>query len=133
MINISELTPEEAHSLSKFLANITEYSDLEALALITKTGLRLAFSSIPEYNINPDLFSSLSAVVIQSGGDAIETLGYHNVLEIILRGENGFIILSSAGRFVLMGASREIADLSKVVSVFRYYAGEIKKRYPEEK
>ncbi len=128
---MSDLTPEEAQGLSKFLGNITEHSELEALALITREGLRLAFSSIPGYEVDPDLFSSLSAVAVQAGNDAISTLGFHNMLEVILRGKDAFIILSDAGKFFLMGASRKIEDLGKVVSVFRYYAGEIKKRYPK--
>jgi len=127
---MAELTPDEAQSLSSFLGSITEYSELDALALITREGIRLAFSAIPEYNVDPDLFSSLSAVVVQSGSDAIDSLGFKNMLEIILRGDNGFIILSVAGRFFLMGASRESADLGKVVKVFRYYSREIQKRYP---
>ncbi|MFW9999653.1 MAG: roadblock/LC7 domain-containing protein [Candidatus Hodarchaeota archaeon] len=112
------------------MGSITEYSELEALALITREGLRLAFSAIPGYNLDPDLFSSLSAVVVQSGSDAVAALGYTNLLEVVLRGDNGFIILSAAGRFFLMGASRETADLGKVVKVFRYYSAEISKRYP---
>ncbi|TKJ19137.1 MAG: hypothetical protein CEE43_16270 [Promethearchaeota archaeon Loki_b32] len=127
---MSDLTPEEATALSNFLGSITEYSELEALALITREGLRLAFSAIPGYNLDPDLFSSLSAVVVQSGSDAVAALGYTNMLEVVLRGDNGFIILSAAGRFFLMGASRDIADLGKIVKVFRYYSQEISKRYP---
>ncbi|NVM38395.1 MAG: roadblock/LC7 domain-containing protein [Candidatus Lokiarchaeota archaeon] len=127
---MSDLTPEEASALSNFLGSITEYSELEALALITREGLRLAFSAIPGYNLDPDLFSSLSAVVVQSGSDAVAALGYTNMLEVVLRGDNGFIILSAAGRFFLMGASRQIADLGKIVKVFRYYSQEISKRYP---
>jgi len=127
---MSDLNPEEAHALSNFLGSITEYSELEALALITREGLRLAFSAIPGYNMDPDLFSSLSAVVVQSGTDAIAALGFTDMLEVVLRGDNGFIILSAAGRFFLMGASRQTADLGKIVKVFRYYAGEINKRYP---
>ena len=128
---MSNLTPEEARSLSNFLANITEHTELEALALVTNEGLRLAFSCIPGYEIDPDLFSSLSAVVMKSGSDAINALGYQNMLEVVLRGEDAFIILSAAGRFFLMGGSSQIADLGKVVSVFRYYSQEIGKRYPE--
>jgi len=127
---MSDLTPEEAHSLSKFLGNITEHTELEALALVTRDGLRLAFSCIPDYEVDPDLFSSLSAVVMQSGQDAIDSLGYTHLLEVVLRGADAFIILSAAGRFFLMGASRKIEDLGKIVTVFRYYAGEIGKRYP---
>ncbi len=128
---MAELTPDEATSLSKFLGSITEYSELEALALVTREGLRLAFSAIPGYTVDPDLFSSLSAVVVQSGSDAIETMGYTNMLEVVLRGDSGFIILSAAGRFFLVGASRQMPDLGKVVKVFRYYAQEINKRYPQ--
>lgn len=127
---MSDLTPDQAQSLSKFLGNITEHTELEALALVTRDGLRLAFSCIPDYEVDPDLFSSLSAVVMQSGHDAIESLGYNHLLEVVLKGENAFIILSAAGRFFLMGASRNIEDLGKIVTVFRYYAGEIEKRYP---
>ncbi len=125
------LTSEEAQNLSNFLGNITEHTELEALALVTNEGLQLAFSCIPEYDINPDLFSSLSAVVMKSGSDAISTMGYTNMLEVVLRGRDAFIILSAAGRFFLMGASRSISDLGKIVSVFRYYSSEIQKRYPE--
>ncbi|MHA1106214.1 MAG: hypothetical protein ACTSPN_10935 [Promethearchaeota archaeon] len=121
---MSNLTQDEAHNLSLFLGNITEHTELEALALVTREGLRLAFSCIPDYNVDPDLFSSLSAVV------SIESLGFNNLLEVVLRGGDAFIILSSAGRFFLMGASRKIEDLGKIVTVFRYYAQEISKRYP---
>ncbi len=127
---MSDLTQDQASSLSKFLGNITEHTELEALALVTNDGLRLAFSCIPDYDVDPDLFSSLSAVVMQSGHDAIDSLGYNNLLEVVLRGINAFIILSGAGRFFLMGASRKIEDLGKIVTVFRYYAGEIGRRYP---
>ncbi len=129
---MSDLTQEQAGSLSKFLGNITEHTELEALALVTNDGLRLAFSCIPDYDVDPDLFSSLSAVVMQSGHDAIDSLGYENLLEVVLRGSNAFIILSGAGRFFLMGASRKIEDLGKIVTVFRYYAGEIGRRYPAQ-
>lgn len=127
---MAELTPDEAQSLSQFLGSITEYSELDSLALITREGLRLAFSAVPGYSVDPDLFASLSAVVMQSGSDAIDSLGYTNMLEVILRGDNGFIILSSAGRFFLMGASRQMPELGKVVKIFRYYSKEIGTRYP---
>ena len=129
---MSDLTQEQATGLSKFLGNITEHTELEALALVTNDGLRLAFSCIPDYDVDPDLFSSLSAVVMQSGHDAIDSLGFNNLLEIVLRGLNAFIILSEAGRFFLMGASRKTEDLGKIVTVFRYYASEIGKRYPNQ-
>jgi len=82
---MSDLSQEQAISLSRFLGNITEHTELEALALVTNEGLRLAFSCIPDYDVDPDLFSSLSAVVMQSGHDAIDSLGFKNLLEVVLR------------------------------------------------
>ena len=104
--------------------SVLEHTELEALALITIEGLQLAFSCIPGYDINPDLFSSLSAVVMKSASDAIDSMGFKKMLEVVLKGQNGFIILSAAGKFFLLGASRNIGDLGKIVTVFRYYAGE---------
>jgi len=74
----------------EWLGNITE--DIEALALVSNDGLRLAFSCIPDYDVDPDLFSSLSAVVMQSAQDAIDFLGNNRLLEVVLRGTSGFII-----------------------------------------
>ncbi len=45
---MSDLTQDQAGSLSKFLGNITEHTELEALELVTNDGIRLDFSLIPE-------------------------------------------------------------------------------------
>lgn len=69
---------------------------------------------------------------MKSASDAIDSMGFKKMLEVVLKGQNGFIILSAAGKFFLLGASRNIGDLGKIVTVFRYYAGEIGKRYPPD-
>ncbi|MHA1341057.1 MAG: roadblock/LC7 domain-containing protein [Promethearchaeota archaeon] len=129
---MSDLTPEEAQNLAVFLGNITQHTELEALALVTREGLRLAFSAIPEYDINPDQLSSMAAVILQSGVEAVQRLGYDYLLECVVRGKQSFLVLASAGRFFLIGASRDTKDLGKIVSVFRYYAKKIAEYYPEQ-
>ena len=128
---MSNLTPEEAQNLAVFLGNITQHTDLEALALVTREGMRLAFSAVPGYNINPDQLSSMAAVILQAGVEAVEKMGYDYLSECVLRGKKSFIVLAAAGRFFLVGASRDIKDLGKIVSVFRYYARKIAESYPE--
>ena len=113
------------------LVDMLEYSELDALCLITREGLRLAFSAIPGYAIDPDLLSSLGAVVVQSGDDATNSLGYKNTLEVILCGNNSSIFLIATGRFFLICASRQISKLEKNIQVVRHYAGEIAKKYPQ--
>ncbi|MHA1731648.1 MAG: roadblock/LC7 domain-containing protein [Promethearchaeota archaeon] len=127
---MSELTAEEAQNLAMYLAGVTEHTELEALALVTREGIRLAFSAIPGYEINPDLLASMSAAILQAGENAVERLGYTNFMEVVMRGPSAFLLLSAAGRFFLIGASRTIKDLGKTVSVFRYYSKEIGKSYP---
>lgn len=129
---MSQLTEVEANILAQYLAGITSHTDLEALALVTREGLRLAFSAVPGFDINPDVLSAMSEVILQAGDDAVDKLGYRNLLEVVVRGTNAFLLLAAAGRFFLIGASRDIKDLGKTVAVFRHYAGEISKSYPQE-
>ena len=62
----------------------------------------------------------------------VEKLGYRNLLEVVVRGSNAFLLLAAAGQFFLIGTSRDIKDLGKTVAVFRHYAAEIEKSYPHE-
>lgn len=129
---MSNLTPDEAQNLAVYLGNITEHTDLEALALVTREGMRLAFSAVPGYDINPDQLSSMAAVILQAGVEAVEKMGYDYLSECVVRGQGSYLVLAAAGRFFLAGASRDVKDLSKVVSVFRYYAKKIAESYPEQ-
>jgi predicted regulator of Ras-like GTPase activity (Roadblock/LC7/MglB family) len=127
---MSSLSAEEANQLSAFLGNITDNTDLDALALVTREGMRLAFSAVEGTQINPDQFSAMSAVLLQAGFDTIQKLGFSTLLEVVLRGSSSFLVLASAGKFFLIGGSRAVRDLGKVVAVFRYYAKKIADSYP---
>ncbi|MFX0102756.1 MAG: hypothetical protein ACFFCS_24525 [Candidatus Hodarchaeota archaeon] len=127
---MSELTEAEAQALATYLGQIINHTDLEALALVGRTGDRLAFSAVPGTTINPDMLCSMSAVLLQAGDQAVMKIGYKHTLEVVLRGGNAFIVLSAAGRFFLVGASEMLKEMGKIVSVFRYYAKEIAKSYP---
>lgn len=125
------LTEKDAQNLSAYLANITQTSELDALALVTREGMRLAYSAVEGYNINPDSLCAMGAVLLQSGLDSVVKIGYNKLLEVVLRGKQSFMVISSAGRFFLIGASRSLKDLGKDVTVFRYYAQKIAEAYPD--
>jgi predicted regulator of Ras-like GTPase activity (Roadblock/LC7/MglB family) len=125
------LTSDDAENLATYLSQITEHTELEALALVTRDGMRIAFSAIEGYKIDPDHLSSMSAVILQSSAEAVEKIGFNFLSECVIRGDSGsFLVLAAAGRFFLIGASRTVQDLSKVVSVFRYYSKQIAETYP---
>ncbi|MHA1718944.1 MAG: hypothetical protein ACTSWX_01070 [Promethearchaeota archaeon] len=121
---------KSAEELSAYLANITSNTELDALALVSREGMRLAFSAVPGYNINPDSLCAMGAVILQSGEESVSKIGFNKLIEVVLRGKKSFMVISSAGRFFLIGASQVIKDLGKTVTVFRYYAGKIAELYP---
>ncbi|MHA1521555.1 MAG: hypothetical protein ACTSVZ_09875 [Promethearchaeota archaeon] len=126
------LNEEDAANLSAYLSNITQNTELEALALVTKEGMRLAFSAIPGYQVDPDSLCAMGAVLLQSGSDSVAKIGFNKLIEVVLRGTKSFMVISAAGRFFLIGASRSIRDLGKTVAVFRFYAGKISETYPKD-
>jgi len=107
------LSESDAASLSAYLANITSNTELDA-----------------GYTINPDSLCAMGAVLLQSGEESVSKIGYNKLIEVVLRGKKSFMVISSAGRFFLIGASQVIKDLGKTVTVFRYYAGKIAELYP---
>jgi predicted regulator of Ras-like GTPase activity (Roadblock/LC7/MglB family) len=127
---MSSLNESDANELSAYLANITSNTELDALALVSREGMRLAFSAVPGYQINPDSLCAMGAVLLQSGEESVSKIGYNKLIEVVLRGKKSFMVISSAGRFFLIGASQVIQDLGKTVTVFRYYAGKIAELYP---
>ena len=124
------LDNQQATELSGFLSNITQNTELEALALVSTEGMRLAFSAIPEYEVDPDQLCALGAVLLRNGEESVSKIGFNNLVEVVLRGKKSFMVISAAGRFFLIGASRTIKDLGKTVTVFRFYAGKIADIYP---
>ncbi len=128
---MSKLSSEEAAQLSAYLSEITNHTDLDAIALVSREGMRLAFSAVEGYEIEPDLFAAMTAVILQAGHDSVMKLGFDKLLEVVLRGSESFMVVSSAGRFFVVGASKNVKELAKIVAVFRFYAGKIAERYPE--
>jgi predicted regulator of Ras-like GTPase activity (Roadblock/LC7/MglB family) len=119
------MSDDEAKQLAMYLREITLYTELETLALVTKAGRRVAFSSTKGVDIDPDLLSAISAVLLQTGIEAVSKLEFEPLFELIVRGEKGIIVVTDAGPLVLIGAGVKIESLGHVVSVFRHFGREI--------
>ena len=125
-----QLTAEQKRRLIKLLQEIVRYADLEALALVTKTGMSVAFFS--ETNADPDLFSALSAAVLNTGNMVSEKMETGKLWEVVVRGELGYTILANAEDFILIGASKETHSLGLAIRVLRRYAEKIPEVFKEE-
>lgn len=126
------LTPEQRMRLFKLLQEIVRYADLEALALVSKTGIKIAFFS--EKDADADLFSAISAAVSATGSMVTDKMGQGKLLEVTVFGDEGYTILSSAGtEYILIGASREFYSLGLAVRVLRRYSARIPAVFEDEK
>ena len=52
------------------------------------------------------------------------------ISEAIIRADNGYVVVTNAGRFVVVGAGRDIKNLMKTVKVFRIAAKRIGENFP---
>ncbi|MHA1238338.1 MAG: roadblock/LC7 domain-containing protein [Candidatus Odinarchaeia archaeon] len=116
------LPPDKAEKLAYYLKEIASRTELEALAVVTKTGDRLAFRTINEEEIDSDLISALSAAMLHVGESAASKMGFKNLWEVIVTGEEGYLVLSEAGNVLIVGCGRLMDDLTKTVTVFRHFS-----------
>ena len=88
-------------SLNKVLKNLqTGSPDVEASALITEDGLMIA-SSLAQ-DLDETRVAGMSATLLSLGTRASAELRRGEVEEVIVRGEQGYVVMISAGRGVLL-------------------------------
>jgi predicted regulator of Ras-like GTPase activity (Roadblock/LC7/MglB family)/type II secretory pathway predicted ATPase ExeA len=88
-------------SLNKVLKSIqTGSPDVEASALITEDGLMIA-SALPQ-DLDETRVAGMSATLLSLGTRAAAELGRGNVEEVVVRGEQGYAVMITAGRGVLL-------------------------------
>ena len=92
---------ERTESLNKILKNLQSGSpDVEASALITEDGLIIA-SSLPQ-DLDDVTVGGMSATLLHLGTRASATLNRGEVKEVIVRGDEGYGVMVSAGSGVLL-------------------------------
>jgi predicted regulator of Ras-like GTPase activity (Roadblock/LC7/MglB family) len=126
------LDKEKASKLASYLSNIAMKSELEALAVVTREGTRLAFKTVGNKEVDPDLMSAISAAMLHVGESAVEKMGFNELWEVIITGEKGYMVLSGAGRLVLIGSGSIMKSIGNTVSLFRKYARLIAELFPIE-
>ncbi|NVM52753.1 MAG: roadblock/LC7 domain-containing protein [Candidatus Helarchaeota archaeon] len=114
-----------AHEIESKITNILQRVAMEVnlytLALITREGRRIAYYSTAQ--VDPDLMSAVTAAILNAAEMAVTQMSQGELWEIVVRGSQGFSIVSCAGTsFLLVGAGTHSADLGRVVSVLRDYA-----------
>jgi len=114
--------PNEIEKISPQITFITSNADIEAIALVSLEGYQIAFSALPQYKVDGDQFCGLASALLMTGSSTIKTLFQEDLSEIIVRAEDGYIIVSNADRLVIVCAGTIIDTLMKTVKVMRVAA-----------
>ncbi len=117
-----DLSPGQKKQLVRILKQISLGCDLEALAVVNQEGIKVAFFS--EKGTDPDLLSAVSSAILSTGRMVTNNLAHGNLEQVLIRGEEGFTILASAGDYILIGASRDLHNVGLAMQVIKKYVPE---------
>ncbi|NHI90293.1 MAG: hypothetical protein EAX87_12275 [Candidatus Thorarchaeota archaeon] len=121
----SHLDPAKEKELVELLMGLTNYADLDAIAVVSKQGVKLAYFATEDSEADPDLMAAVSAALLMTGEMAASKLDLSELYEVVVRGQDGFVVLSHAGEFLLMGAAKDLTSMGLAVTQMRKYAKEV--------
>ncbi|RLI64656.1 MAG: hypothetical protein DRO88_06645 [Promethearchaeia archaeon] len=124
------LNPEDILKLEPEITYITSNCNIEAIALTTDTGYQIAYAALPTYKVDSDALSGIASAMVMTGKMGMMNMFNEPLSETIIRADNGYIVVTNAVRFVLVGAGRDIKNLMKTVKVFRIAAQRIAVNFP---
>ncbi len=126
------IKPDDIARLEPEVAYITANCEIEAIALVSDTGYQVAYAAIPGYNVDSDALCGIASALSMTAKMSVITMFQENLSEIIVRAGDGYLVISQAGRFVVVGAGRQIDKMMKTVKVFRVAAQRISVNFPEK-
>ncbi|TFF91552.1 hypothetical protein EU545_03660 [Candidatus Thorarchaeota archaeon] len=121
----THLDPAKEKELVELLMGLTDITDLDAIAVVSKQGVKLAYFATEESDADPDLMAAVSAALLVQGEMASDKLELNELYEVIVRGKDGFVVLSHAGDFLIMGSAKDLTSMGLAITQMRKYAREI--------
>ncbi len=121
----THLDPAKEKELVELLMGLTDITDLDAIAVVSKQGVKLAYFATEESDADPDLMAAVSAALLVQGEMAADKLYLNELYEVIVRGRDGFVVLSHAGDFLIMGSAKDLTSMGLAITQMRKYAREI--------
>lgn len=115
---------EKREEIMRLLKELERKTDLEATAVVTKEGIRLACSVSAE--MDADIFSAAAAAMVNLGSMTIRRLRQGELKEVIIKGDEGYTIVTEAGpTTMLVAAGRQSYRLGYYLGVLKKYAKDI--------
>ncbi|MEM2109606.1 MAG: roadblock/LC7 domain-containing protein [Candidatus Odinarchaeota archaeon] len=115
---------QKREEIMKLLKELEQKTELEATAVVTKEGIRLACSVSAE--MDADIFSAAAAAMVNLGSMTIRRLKQGELKEVIIKGDEGYTIVTEAGpTTMLVAAGRQSYRLGYYLGVLKKYAKDI--------
>lgn len=112
--------------LQDLMRRIEQSTGLEALAVVTREGIRLACAVSGD--VDSDIFSAATATLVNVGEETLRQLSQGTLSEVIIRGNKGFtIIMRGTPETLLVGASRDQIRLGYYIGLMKIYATKVTK------
>ncbi|MBD3229009.1 MAG: hypothetical protein GF329_12540 [Candidatus Lokiarchaeota archaeon] len=102
------LPDDKINQLQKLLSNLESHTELEATAVVTIEGMRIACAVSGD--VDADVYSAASAALVNLGETTLKQLQHGSLKEIIVRGDDGYTILTRAGTSYMVVGSCKIGS-----------------------
>jgi predicted regulator of Ras-like GTPase activity (Roadblock/LC7/MglB family) len=120
------MTETPFKDLQSLMQRIEQSTGLEALAVVTREGIRLACAVSGD--VDSDIFSAATATLVNVGEETLRQLSQGTLTEVIIRGNKGFtIIMRGSPETLLVGASRDQIRLGYYIGLMKIYANKVTK------
>ncbi len=120
-----DIDQTQKRDLVKLLTSISKQCELEALGIVNRQGISLAF--FVGAGADADLLSAISAAITSTGESVTSKMNHGDLNDMVIRGKTGFTILATAGPFILIGASKEIHSIGLTLNTIRESVPKLKK------
>jgi len=123
---MSEIPADAADKLTDLLKKLESQTELEACAVITREGLRIACAVNAE--VDADVYSAASAALVNLGETTLSQLRHGGLKEIIVRGDDGYTILTQAGSLhMVVGSCKKLSRMGYYLALLHRFSNKVAK------
>ena len=123
---MSDIPADQADKLTDLLKKLEARTELEACAVITREGLRIACAVNAE--VDADVYSAASAALVNLGETTLQQLRHGGLKEIIVRGDDGYTILTQAGTsHMVVGSCKKLSRMGYYLALLHRFSNKVAK------
>ncbi len=126
------LWEEDLELLESEIAHVTRNTDIEAVALTSSDGYNIAFAAVPGYTADWVALGGLASALQTTCNQAMFAVRNEQVNEVIVRAGDGYVLVTNAGQFILVGVGRNMKNMPTTVEAFRTAAAHISSIFPAQ-